>query len=225
MKKVFFASLLLMSLLSQAQIDFRSTEFGLVVGGTYSRVRNAHNPSGPRISVLGGVTAQVPIGISEQYYIQAEALYFGAGEGGDRDYEKIKGWDHAVYANNYLSVPINFKVYFSEAESEFYGLIGPRFNFLLSQKAKNVPPGREYYDPNVVNPDYPNINGKANSFNLGIGAGVGFSYKRQLELALKYDIGLSNAYPNLVEAWTLDPNTQKKKSEQVISLGLTYFFK
>ena len=66
---------------------------------------------------------------------------------------------------------------------------------------------------------------KPENFNLGIGAGVGFSYKRQLEIALKYDIGLSNAYPNLVEAWTMDPNTQKKKSEQVLSLGLTYFFK
>lgn len=225
MKKILFGSLFLMSFFSKAQIDFRSTEFGLVAGGTYSRVKNAHNPSGPRFSVLGGITAQVPIGVAEQFYIQAEALYFGAGEGGDREYEKAKGMEHAVYANNYLSVPINFKAYFSEAESEFFGLIGPRFNFLISQKVKNYPAGRDYYDPNIINPEYPNINGKANSFNLGIGAGVGFSYKRQLEIALKYDIALSNAYPNLVEAWTMDPNTQKKKSEQVLSLGLTYFFK
>lgn len=224
MKKILFASLFSLSFLSQAQIDFRSTVFGVVAGGTYSRVRNAHNPSGPRFSVLGGVTAQVPVGYAEQFYIQGEVLYFGAGEGGDRKYEKAKGWDHAVYANNYLSVPLNFKAYFSEAESEFFGLIGPRFNFLINQKVNNVPAGRDYYDPNVSNPDYPNINGKANSFNLGIGAGVGYSYKRQLEIALKYDIGLSNAYPNLVESWTLDPSTQKKKSEQVISLGLTYFF-
>ena len=116
---------------------------------------------------------------------------------------------------NYLSVPINFKAYFSEAESEFFGLIGPRFNFLIDQKVKN--PAKVSYREETF--------GKANSFNLGIGAGVGFSYKRQLEIALKYDIGLSNAYPNLVEAWTMDPNTQKKKSEQVISLGVTYVFK
>lgn len=225
MKKNLFGSLLLMSFFSQAQIDFRSTEFGIVAGGTYSRVINAHNPSGPRFSVLGGVTAQVPIGFDEQFYIQAEVLYFGAGEGGDRKYEKTVGWEHAVYANNYLSVPFNFKAYFSQAESEFYGLVGPRFNFLISQKVKNAPAERGYYDPNVTNPDYPDINGKANSFNFGIGAGIGFSYKRQLEIALKYDIGLSNTYPNLVETWTMDPDTQKKKSEHVLSLGLTYFFK
>ena len=219
MKKILFGSLFLCSFLSQAQLDFRSTEFGAVVGGTYSRVRNAHNPSGARISVLAGFVAQVPIGIGEQYYLQAEALYFGAGEGGDKKYEDAKGKEHSVYANNYLSVPVNFKAYFSEAESEFFGLIGPRFNFLIDQKVKN--PAKVSYQTDTY--------GKANSFNLGLGAGVGFSYKRQLEVALKYDIGLSNAYPDLKnspeEIATLDANVAKKKSEQVISLGLTYFFK
>lgn len=209
----------MLSLFSQAQIDFRSTEFGVVAGGTYSRVKNAHNPSGPRYSVLAGVTAQVPMDDNQQFYLQAEVLYFGAGEGGDRKYEKAKGWEHAVYANNYLSVPLNFKAYFSEAESEFFGLIGPRFNFLIDQKVKN--PARESYREDTY--------GKANSFNFGLGAGVGFSYKRQLEIALKYDIGLSDAYPDLKnspeELATLDANVAKKKSEQVISLGLTYFFK
>ncbi len=222
MKKIFLGTLLLFSFMSQAQLDLRSTEFGVVAGGTYSRVRNAHNPSGSRISVLGGVVAQAPIGTEEQFYLQGEVLYFGAGEGGDREYEKAIGWSHAVYGNDYISVPINFKAYFSEAESEFFGLIGPRFNFLVGQKIKN--PSRLVYTENG-DPQYPGINGKANSFNFGIGAGVGYSYKRQVELALKFDVGLSNAYPNLVEYYTNDPDTEKKKSEQVISLGLTYFFK
>ena len=217
MKKILFASLILASFLSQAQIDFRSTEFGIVAGGTYSRVRNAHNPSGARVSVLAGFVAQVPIGVGEQYYLQAEALYFGAGESGKEKNAKGRPGYDAVYANNYLSVPLNFKAYFSEAESEFFGLIGPRFNFLIDQKVKDT--NKPEYEANSY--------GKANSFNLGLGAGVGFSYKRQLEMALKYDIGLSNAYPDLKNSpsevgYT---GTSKKKSEQVISLGLTYFFK
>lgn len=217
MKKIFLASLILTSFLSQAQIDFRSTEFGVVAGGTYSRVRNAHNPSGARISVLGGFTAQVPIGTGEQYYLQASALYFGAGESGKaKDAKGAPGYD-AVYANNYLSVPLNFKGYFSEAESEFFGLIGPRFNFLIDQKVKNS--NKLEYEANSY--------GKANSFNLGLGAGVGFSYKRQLEIALKFDIGLSNTYPDLKNSPSEIgyAGTSKKKSEQVISLDLTYFFK
>lgn len=217
MKKIFFTSLFLCSFLSQAQIDFRSTEFGVVAGGTYSRVRNAHNPSGARISVLGGVTAQVPIGVGEQYYIQAEALYFGAGETGkSKDAKGSAGYD-AVYANNYLSVPLNFKAYFSEAESEFFGLIGPRFNFLIDQKVKDS--NKPEYEADSY--------GKANSFNLGLGAGIGFSYKRQLEIALKYDLGLSNTYPDLKNSPSEVgyAGTSKKKSEQVISLALSYFFK
>ncbi|PZU87620.1 MAG: PorT family protein [Chryseobacterium sp.] len=217
MKKILFGSLLLMSFFSQAQIDFRSTEFGVVAGGTYSRVRNAHNPSGGRFSILGGLVAQVPIGATEQFYLQAEALYFGAGESGKaKDAKGSLGYD-AIYANNYLSVPLNFKGYFSEAESEFFGLIGPRFNFLLNQKVKNS--AKEGYEADSY--------GKANSFNFGLGAGVGFSYKRKLELALKYDIGLSNTYPDLknVPGESGYSGSEKKKSEQVLSLGLTYFFK
>lgn len=217
MKRIFFGSLFFASVLSQAQIDLRSTEFGLVVGGTYSGVRNAHNPSGPRVSVLGGVTAQAPIGLAEQYYLQMEVLYFGAGETGKEKAAKGRPGYDALYANNYISVPFNFKAYFSEAESEFYGLIGPRLNFLIDQKVKNT------NKPEYQKDSY----GKANPFNLGIGAGVGFSYKRQLELALKYDIGLSNAYPDLKNSPSEIgyAGTSKKKSEQVISLGLTYFFK
>ncbi|RRQ46170.1 porin family protein [Chryseobacterium sp. SC28] len=219
MKKILFGSLCLFSSLSYAQIDFWSTEFGVVAGGTYSKVRNAHNPSGSRISVLGGFVVQVPIGASDQFYLQAEALYLGAGEAGDRDYEDSKDWDHAVYANNYVSIPLNFKAYFSEAETEFFGLIGPRFNFLIDQKIEN--PVKESYKSDTY--------GKANSFNFGLGLGVGFSYLRQLEIALKYDIGLSDTYPDLKnspeEIATMDPGVAKKKSEQILSLGLTYFFK
>lgn len=222
MKKFLLASGLALSTLSFAQIDFSSTRFGVTVGGNYSRVKNAHNPSGARFAFQAGALALIPIGKNNQFYLQPEVLYYGAGESGKaKDAKGQPGYD-AVYANNYLSVPVYFKGYFSEAESEFYGLIGPRFNFLVNQNVKN--PSRPYYDPNFTDPLYPNISGKANSFNFGVGLGIGYSYKRQLELDLKYDLGLSNTYPNLVESWTNDPNASKKKSEQVLSVTLSYIF-
>jgi hypothetical protein len=107
--------------MSFAQIDFGSTRFGVTVGGNYSRVKNAHNPSGPRYTVQAGVLALIPIGSANQFFIQPEVVYFGAGETGkDKDAKNYPGYD-AVYANNYLSVPISFKGYFSESESEFFG--------------------------------------------------------------------------------------------------------
>lgn len=225
MKKLLLTSALALSTLSFAQIDFKSTRFGVTAGGNYSRVRNAHNPSGPRYAFQGGVLALIPIGKSNQFYLQPEVVYYGAGETGkDKDAKGKDGYD-AVYGNNYLSVPVYFKGYFSEAASEFFGMIGPRFNFLMSQNVKNAPVGRPYYDPDYVVTDskYPaGVSGKAASFNFALGLGIGYSYKRQLELALKYDLGLSDTYPDLAKDIG---GTNKGKSEQVISLSLSYIFK
>lgn len=224
MKKLFLTAAMSISVLAFAQIDLSSTRFGVSAGGNYSRVRNAHNPSGALYGVQAGALALIPIDQNDQFYLQPEIHYYGAGESGKDKSAKGKSGYDAVYANNYISVPVFFKGYFSEAASEFFGMAGPRFNFLLSQNVKNVPTGKDFYKPDVSNPDHPNVNGKANAFNLGIGLAVGYSYQRQIELALGYDIGLSNTYPNLVESWTGDPNATKKKSEQVISLRLAYIF-
>lgn len=214
MKKLLLTSALALSTLSFAQIDFRSTRFGVTAGPNYSRVKNAHNPSGPRYTAHGGFLALIPIGKANQFYLQPEVLYYGAGETGkDKDAKGTAGYD-AVYANNYLSVPVYFKGYFSEAESEFFGMIGPRFNFLIDQTVKNE--SRAIYKEDAQ--------GKANSLNFGIGIGMGYSYKRQLEVAFKYDFGLSNTYPDLDES-KLDSNSAKSKSEQVLSLSVSYIFK
>ncbi len=221
MKKILVTSALAISTLSFAQIDFSSTRFGATAGLNYSRVRNAHNPSGSRYAFQGGVLALIPIGSENQFFLQPEVTYYGAGETGKNKDAKGKSGYDAVYANNYLSVPVYFKGYFSEAESEFFGMVGPRFNFLLNQNVKNPPIGREYYDPNVEYAKDPRVNGKANNFNFAIGLGIGYSYKRQLEIALKYDIGLSNTYPGL----KYEPaGTANNKSEQVLSVSLSYIF-
>jgi len=221
MKKILLASAVVFSTMSFAQIDFSSTRFGITAGGNYSGVKNAHNPSGKRFTVQAGVLALIPVGNENQFFLQPEVVYFGAGETGkNKDSKGTDGYD-AVYANNYLSVPINFKGYFSEDESEFFGLVGPRFNFLLSQKVKNAPVSRPYYDPDVIDPALSNVNGKASSFNFGVGIGVGYSYKRQLELTAKYDFGISDTYPGLKNE---PKGSSKNKSEQVLSLSLSYIF-
>ncbi|WPO81989.1 porin family protein [Chryseobacterium sp. JJR-5R] len=224
MKKFLLASALAVSAISFAQIDFSSTRFGIKAGGNYSRVKNAHNPSGPRYTFQGGVLALIPIGKENQFFLQPEVMYYGAGETGkDKDAKTADGYN-AVYANDYLSVPVFFKGYFSESESEFFAMAGPRFNFLISQKTKNAPSSRPYYDPDVTNPAYPGVSGKASSFNFGIGLGIGYSYKRQLELGINYNFGLSDTYPDLRESWTKSEATEKSKSEQVLSVTLSYIF-
>lgn len=224
MKKIVLLTALSMAGFLSAQIDFSSTRYGITAGGNYSRVSNAHNPSGPLYTFQAGFMALIPLDQDDQFYIQPELVYFGAGESGkDKDAKGMDGYN-AKYANNYISLPIYFKGYFSEAESEFFGLIGPRIGYLISQKVQNAPANRPYYYPDVKDPDFPEISGNAKKFSFGIGAGVGFSYKRQLEFSVRYDLGLSNTYPKLVEKWTGDFSSEKKKSEQVLSVGLTYIF-
>lgn len=210
MKNLFIAVFLSVSTVAFSQIDFRSTRYGIVAGGNYSRVRNAHNPSGPLYGFQGGLSALTPVDSYDQFYIQTEVLYYQAGESGkDKEAKGRAGYD-ATYRNNYISVPIMFKGFFSEAESEFFAMAGPRFNFLLNQKVKDAEESAYEID------NY----GAANKFNLAVALGVGFSYKRKVELTLGYDIGLSNTYPDLEEF----DNVAKKKSEQVISLKLNYIF-
>lgn len=219
MKKILISTALCAATFLSAQIDLSSTRYGVTAGGTYSRVSNAHNPSGPLYSFYGGFLAMIPIGQNNQFFIQPEVEYLGAGESGkDKTAKGSAGYD-AVYANNYISVPIYFKGYFSEAESEFFAMAGPKFNFLISQNVKDAP--LRY---TVEGDPATGVNGKAATFNFAVGLGIGYSYKRQLEIAARYDLGLSNTYPGLMNEKGSDSNIQKKKSEQVFSVGLSYVF-
>lgn len=219
MKKLILAFGLCMATMLSAQIDFSSTRFGFTGGATYSAVRNAHSPSGRRLSVYGGMLALIPIDNYDQFYLQPEIEYYGAGETGkDKGYKGKRGYT-ALYADNYISVPIYFKAFFSEAESEFFAIGGPRFNFLISQKVKD--PSKSYYLPEG-DPAYPGVNGKASSFNFFLVGGIGYSYKRRLEFTAKFDFGLTNTYRGLMHEIGVDPYIAKRKTTQVVSLGLNY---
>ncbi len=163
-KKIALSLSVFASFFSFAQIDFSSTRFGLTAGPTYSRVQNAHNPSSARVNFFAGAFAIIPVGGDDMFYLQPEIEYLGAGENGQNS---------AVYASNYISVPVYFKAYFSEAESEFFGQLGPRFGFLMNQSIKN-PSKPQYYTTDTF--------GKAAAFDFAISGGLGFSYKRKVEI-------------------------------------------
>ncbi len=217
MKKNSLFLLLLIPLIYQAQIRLNETRLGIIGGGTYSRVTDAHNPSGPRFSILGGLILQTPIGDRDQFYLELQTLYLGAGETGRAKNAKGRPGYDTVYANNYLSLPLSMKVYLTGAESEFFVLGGPRFNFLIQQKVKNS--AKAGYEITSF--------GKANNFNFGLGAGIGYSFKRMIEMTLRYDHGITNTYPDLSQYPAeigLSGNTDRKY-EQVLSLSFSYFFR
>lgn len=204
MKKLFLGSLMLCSILASAQfsLQLRETRFGVIAGPDHSRVRNAHNPSSGRTSFFAGAFALTPLDYDDQFYLQTQVEYLEAGEKGNNG--------KATYAVNYLSVPIYLKAYFSEAENEFFGFIGPRFAFLLNQNVKN--PNVEAY--------YPEKQGKAAGFDIAISGGAGFSYKRKWEISGRYDWGFSNTLPNLKATGSAG----KKTPQHVVNVGISYIF-
>ena len=204
-KKIALSLSVFASFFSFAQIDFSSTRFGLTAGPTYSRVQNAHNPSSARVNFFAGAFAIIPVGGDDMFYLQPGVEYLGAGENGDNG---------TKYGSSYLSVPVYFKAYFSEAESEFFGQLGPRFGFLLSQKVEN--PSRSIYNVEEF--------GKAAAFDLAISAGLGFSYKRKLEIVGRFDFGISNNLPDLMGKEPQDGTTNSTKRQHVLSAGITYIF-
>ena len=205
-KKIALSLSVFASFFSFAQIDFSSTRFGLTAGPTYSRVQNAHNPSSARVNFFAGAFAIIPVGGDDMFYLQPEIEYLGAGENGQNS---------AVYASNYISVPVYFKAYFSEAESEFFGQLGPRFGFLMNQSIKN-PNKPQYYTTDTF--------GKAAAFDFAISGGLGFSYKRKLEIFARFDYGFTDTLPDLKGKEPQDPNSFKNKKQHVVSGGISYIF-
>ncbi len=202
LKKILLSSLLIVSCFSFSQ-GLRETRFGLIAQGNYSGIRSVHNPSEQKIGYNFGALALIPL-VSDQFFIQPQLEYVNAGEKGEND---------TKYINNYLSVPILAKAYFSEAESEFFAILGPRVSFLMNQK--------------VINPSEPRYQldqqGKANSIDLALVGGLGFSYLRKHEITLRVDIGLSDVYKNLDDSG-LDAKAAPKNTQNVILLGYSYIF-
>ena len=212
-KKLLLASTLCLSTFGFSQVDFSSTRYGLILGGVNSRVQNAHNPSSSRISFYGSAFALVPVGSDDMFYIQPQVEYLSAGE---------NGGSNTTYASNYLSIPVYFKAYFSEAESEFFAQLGPRFGFLLNQNIKNAPL-ISYNGQNL--PIYePGYFGKAAGFDFAISAGLGFSYKRKWEFTGRFDFGVSNNLPDLVGKEPKDGASNLTKRQHVLSAGISYIF-
>lgn len=213
LQRLILASVVLISNQVFSQVDFSSTRFGLIAGPDYSRVQNAHNPSSAKVAFYGGALALIPIGGDDMFYLQPQIEYLSAGE---------KGGTNTVYTNNYISVPVYFKAYFSEAESEFFGQLGPRFAFLLNQKVENSP--LKYYNGQQV-PIYDlNYFGKSASFDLAFSAGIGFSYKRKWEIVGRFDYGITNTLPDLKGKEPQDPATNSTKRQHVLSAGISYIF-
>ena len=207
MKKLLLGSFLAFSSFISAQLFMQldKTRIGVIGGGNYSKVRNAHNPSYPRYGYHGGLLALIPMDREGQFYLQPQVEYLAAGE---------KGKGSTMYANNYISVPIYFKGYLAEGATSLYAFGGPRFAYLINQQVKN--PNNLLYTIDKL--------GKAKKFDFALSGGGGISFNRKFEIYARYDFGLSSVFPDLVEVSTGNPNVYRKKTQHIAMVGISYIF-
>ncbi|MCK0205058.1 porin family protein [Ornithobacterium rhinotracheale] len=174
----------------------QDSKFGVKAGLDYSRIKNIHAESGSRLGLNAGVFAMIPVSYGDEFYIQPEINYAQKGEKND-----VPGSKKEVYSLNYIDVPVLFKAYFSERNTDFFGLFGPQFSFLISDKVKN-PLNTESLDE------------KYNKFDFGLVGGLGFSYLRKWEVDARLSYGFIDTVKN-----------QKETNNNVVaSLSFSYVF-
>ena len=180
-------------------IAFSQVRYGIKGSLTYTNISNVHWESQSRKAFAIGGFAQIPLTSDELFYFQPELVYSLQGE-------KDKGQSHgqAEYVNvdyyqSYINIPLMFRAYFSEAESEFFAELGPELGFLVYQKNKDL--------------DIKNYS-KPSTFNLSGGIGAGFSLLRKYEISARYNYGMIDAYKDY-------PRTNRTS---VATITLAYIF-
>jgi hypothetical protein len=184
---------LLIPILSYSQI-----RFGLRGSLQNSNVSKIHKESSSRIAGSVGVLAQIQLDDYNRFFIQPEISYSLQGE---KDKVKLSGnTTKAKFYQNYINIPVYFRAYFSESESEFFTEIGPQLGLLISQKDKELEKKR--YGSNPKN------------FDASISIGLGYSIIRKSEFFIRYNYGFMDIYDKLHE----------QQNTSVVSFGFAYIF-
>lgn len=192
MKKHFFLAglfFLLLFNLSDAQV-----RFGVKAGGNYTNVTKMHRESDPRFGGQIGALALIPIDNNDMFYVQPEVVYSMQGEywRTDRKYDVFL---------NYVNIPVMFKCYFSNVESEFFLEGGPQFGIKVGENIERLE----------------STNLKFNSFDFSLGLGLGYSFTRDFEINVRYNYGFTDVAKN-------DAADDSNHSSQ-LSFAVAYLFR
>lgn len=175
-------------------ITYSQVRLGIKGSVHRSNISEIHKESEGRISGSFGAFCQIPLDNNNQFFFQPEVIYSLEGE-------KDKHTSHVIkYFQNYLNIPLMLRAYFSEADSEFFGEIGPQIGFLVSQKNKDL--------------DILYYNDKPKNINLSIGFGIGYSILRNFEFSIRYNYGLIDVYKDY----------PKQERTSVLGASLAYIF-
>lgn len=199
-KTYFTALVFLVSVFSYAQM-----RFGAKAGAGKSNFTDIHVKSKGRIGMNLGLVGLQPF---ERYnfrdFIQFELSYVNHGE---------KNGNFKRYAN-YISLPIMYKHYFSENDIDFFVEVGPQFSYAVANNFDDY----EIVKLGKRNNEYDySDNHILNKFDFSFGLGGGISIHRRLELDLRYNYGL-------IDAFNYKYHDNGKNRTSLLAFSLIYFF-
>ncbi len=199
MKKIVFAIIicLVFTEIGQAQI-----RFGARLSGSMTNITDVHGNSRSRGGFQVGALGLIPITNNDILFFQPEVNYSAQGEMDELDRPEYSG-KQKIYLS-YINVPLNMKLYFTDAESEFFAIAGPYFGFKIGENVQDVG-----FNTEASNSEF-------NSFDFGATLGIGFSLNRQVEASLRYSYGLVDQVAN--DAADASNHTS------ILNLGVSYFF-
>lgn len=182
---------------AQAQV-----RFGARLSGSITNITDVHSNSRSRGGYQVGGFALIPITNNDILFFQPEINYSAQGE--FDDHERAEGKFKQKIFLSYINVPMNMKLYFTDAESEFFVEGGPYLGFKIGEKIEDL--------------GFPTEagNNEFNSFDFGATLGVGFSMNRQFEASLRYSYGLVDQ----VKDDAMDSNNHTS----ILNLGVSYIF-
>lgn len=178
------------------------TYFGVKAGANLANFRTEnYNPEpdvNMKTSANGGFFANIPL--SEKLAFQPELLYNGMGS-------KIKFSGISSEQDlSYISLPLMFQI---KTPGGFFVELGPQPSILIRANS-------------VVNGVQTDNKGSFDSFDLGLGGGIGYTSRVGLGANARYNLGLTNTLED--GGGNNSPNDGPELKNSVIQIGLFYLF-
>ncbi|MBS1571048.1 MAG: PorT family protein [Bacteroidetes bacterium] len=190
MKKLILGAAVLCGTFAMAQ------KIGVKAGGNLSSI--SENDTKSQFGFYAGLYLNSPI--NSKLSIQPEVVYSLQGA-------EVTGLPSGVTGNlnlGYINIPVMFQ--YTVAQDLFVEA-GPQFGFLVDATLKATAGGY------TVKQDVKN---QMNTFDFGIGAGLGYNFTPNLSMNARYIAGVTNIVKN---------NSGDSVRNNVFQLGLGYTFK
>ena len=185
------------------EFGFSQITYGARVSGSMTNITNVHSYSTSRGGFQVAALAMIPLSDNDIFFFQPEINYSAQGEHDQPKRADGTSEKQRVFLS-FINIPLNAKIYFSDAESEFYGLIGPYLGFKIGENTDRFDFATEADD------------NEYSGFDLGLTAGIGYSLNREIDFSLRYSHGIVDQIKN-------DAGNNPNRTS-ILNLGVSYFF-